>query len=316
MATETLNPSTGDAMPDTAADELLQIKCDKCIYQVPKEKMCKESRAVSKAMADNFRENATGSFEINGFPQNAVKAVIEYVNTGDYNFTDGAIAQHAKQPEEEDGTSSNNEGTEDGDGKPRGMPPIPTKEEAFTETLFHASINSLADYLQMEELRTLTKKKMRHAWDAGHFEVFFEFLTEWYEKCNNNDLRDTLLDITADLIDRIIYRDAFLQMDLPVSFWRNLLSLVLKKIQEKTKEILTRPQPGSLKSMDDEENKYIDDWPECEKCKEKRGLRFKRLCVGQTCILDCAICRNEQECENNKIFTTSVMAFGPGCVQN
>ncbi|KAI0190042.1 hypothetical protein EV127DRAFT_340365 [Xylaria flabelliformis] len=245
------------------------LVCEGQELRVHKGIVCPQSSVIATALKSEFKEAKTNTIEVN-FELAILKCMLEYMYTGDYKDEPAQPVQLLAQPSQAANITISQ------------------------RLIYHARVNSIADYYNVTSLAevsiTKIQKLLDERWSA---DAFCDLIQEAAGFTGNKNLREVLARAAACNVSELTRRDIFAEGMIANDMAAEVLKASMKTIEDRTREVAElKMQLSAEKAKVDTLDQNLD---EIANVLTATGMCFKSSCKHP---FGCEIQRPKQNAKN------------------
>ncbi|KAF5640433.1 speckle-type POZ [Fusarium sp. NRRL 52700] len=218
------------------------LRCQESKFTLHEMIVCPQSRVISTALRNGYKETTTKVINVNEFDVGTVQCMIDFLYTGDYRIAPEPEKPVVAQEGEDRGARSDEDKMTDDSTESED-----SSEKTTGKILSHLRVNAIADYYNIQRLITLSTLKI-HKILKGHFDVKIlpTVFKEMATTNRNPELRAVMVDTTAKYIGELTSSRVLRKLDLEHDLTLEILEACESRDDEKRRKDLIVAKAKSI----------------------------------------------------------------------
>ncbi|KAI1200357.1 hypothetical protein F5X97DRAFT_321586 [Nemania serpens] len=195
-------------------------------FRVHKNIVCSQSPVISAALKSGFKEGKTNTMEVN-FDVKLLKSMLDYMYTATYQ--ENPVRPIRRSPPA-DNANINKQLSQQNPFQIRARIPFAAATNVSENLIYHARVNSIADYYGVKGLAKLSitriKTLLKTSWSA---DAFCDLIRETDGSTGDKDLREVLIESASsnifELMDKDVFSEGKISNDWAASFLKGAINV-------------------------------------------------------------------------------------------
>ncbi|KAI0858648.1 hypothetical protein F4860DRAFT_526880 [Xylaria cubensis] len=230
--------STGAELLRSGEYSDFTLVCKGQEFRVHKSIVCPQSPVIAAALKSKFKEAKTNTIEVN-FEPAILKCMLDYMYTGHYK--DPAPVQPVQSVQD----AQPSQPSQPAQPKSRGSPAQPRTEKKPVDAtisqdlIYHAHVNSIADYYNVMNLAKVSATKIGELLDKRwSADAFCDLMQECRGSTGDKNLQKVLMQIAATHLFELTTKNLFSEGKIANDIAAGVLAASIKIFRDKASEVM------------------------------------------------------------------------------